>query len=180
MKKVYGLALAAALVAAATLPAGAIEPQEGTGGAPQKMPAQPSTELQQPAKPTGTQQRVSGTVSVIDTSKGSLALRSPDGVLKLHFPPHAIRDLKKGDTITAQYAFSKGNAPEGSVRAFDVPNGLGEHRMPGIVSKVDHEKGWLHVKSGEHTLELYFPPQMVRDLKTGDRITVDLAFSKTT
>src|SRR5207249_2461246 len=134
----------------------------------------PHTELQPAAS-----HRVTGTVKAVDQKNGLLALSASEGTLKLHFPPRSLHNLKKGDTITAQIAFAK-TGTEGSTRAYDVPNGLGEHRMTGTVSKLDREKGFVRVKTHESTLDLYFPPQMVRNLKQGDRITVDLAFSHAT
>lgn len=169
--KLYGLAAATAFLAAATFPALAIEPQERPAGAP-------ATGMEKSAKAANAQQRVSGTVTEIDQSKGLVTLSSADGALKLHFPPQSIAELKKGDKITAQYALAKTGAAEESTRAFDAPKGLGEHRMSGTVGKVDHAKGWVQLKTNQTTLEFRFPPQAVHDLKDGDHISVDMAYSK--
>ncbi len=177
MNKIYGVAVAAMFVAASTFPVLAVEPSGGTGGGAPKMQQKSGAEVPQAAK-AGGPQRVTGSVTDINSSKGLVTLTSSDRILKLHFPPQSVRDLKKGDRITAQYAFTKAGMPAGSTQAYDAPKGAGEHRMTGTISNVDHEKGWLHVKTDQVTLELYFPPEMVRDLKEGDRITVDLAFSK--
>ncbi len=132
---------------------------------------------QQPGIQTGMQQRVNGTITEIDSGKGLLTVKSPQGALKLHFPPSAIHDLKKGDRIDAEYAFSKAGTTR-STRAFDAPKGLGQHQMTGTVSKVDQEKGWLYVKTAEATLQLHFPPAALRNVKKGDRLNVDMAFTR--
>lgn len=173
MKKVYGLAVAAVFVAAAGLSVQAVEPQGGSGpGAPMR-----GKEMQQMAAPQASaQQQVTGNVSEITPSKGLLTLASAGGPLKLHFPPPSIGDVKKSDQITVQFAFAKGGAE--AQRAYDAPNGLGEHRMTGALTKVDHTTGWIHLQTDQATLQLPFPPQTVHNLKTGDPITIDLAFSK--
>ncbi len=192
MKKVFGFAGAVIFVAVSSLPVLAVESgeqgikQPGTGTQEYGQPAQGTgsapiqgshTMQHQPAIQTGMQQRVSGTVKDIDSSKGLLTVNSPQGPLKLHFPPSAIHDLKKGDRIDAEYAFSKAGT-SGSTRAFDAPKGLGQHQMTGTVSKVDQETGWLYVKTAEATLQLHFPPAMLRDVKKGERINVDMAFTR--
>jgi len=127
----------------------------------------------------GAQRRVAGTVMDIDRAKGLVTMTSPDGLLKLYFPPQLIAGLNRGDRITAHLAFSKTvMSEEGSTRAYDVPKDLIEQRMIGTVQKVDADTGWLHVKTDQATLQLYFPPQALRGLREGDRITVDLGFSK--
>jgi len=175
MKKLYSLTVAGAFLAATALPAMAIDPQPEVREAP-KLPQEHTTGMQQPSTEAGTQQRVSGTVTAVQPNRGFVTLSSSDGSLKLHFPPRAIHGLKKGETITAQYAFTK--AGHGATRAFDAPKSLGEHRMTGTVSKVDHEKGWLYVKTVGAPLQLRFPADQIRDLKKGDRITVNMAFSR--
>ncbi len=172
MNKVYGLAATTMLAAAVTFPALAIEQPEGS-----EVQEQTGTGMQQPAAEVGPQQRVTGIVTEINQSKGSLTLASWVGPLKLHFPPQSVRDVKKGDWITAQFAFAKAGTPEGSARAYDMPTGRAEHRMTGTVRDVD-DKGWLVVETEHTTLELHFPAEVLHDLEKGDRITVDMAFSK--
>ncbi len=205
MNKVYGFAGAVMFVAVSSLPVLAIESGEGTGSAPSgreqginqpgtgaqeygqpaqgtgSAPMQGSHTMQhQPGIQTGMQQRVNGTITDIDSGKGLLTVNSPQGPLKLHFPPSAIHDLKKGDRIDAQYAFSKaGTSGTHSTQAFDAPKGgLGQHQMTGTVSKVDQEKGWLYVKTAEATLQLHFPPTALQNVKKGERINVEMAFTR--
>jgi Cu/Ag efflux protein CusF len=186
MKKLYGgFAFAAALMAATTLPAFAADPPEGTGALPIPQPG--GREMQQAARPAdlpqeahqvAASQRVIATVKEVDQSKGLVTLTSADGPMRLHFPPASIKEMKRGDKITAQFAFAKADKAEGSMRAYDAPKGFGEHRMTGTVGKIDPDKGWLQLKTAQGAYELRFPRYAVHDLKTGDRITIDLAFFK--
>jgi len=49
-----------------------------------------------------------GTVQKINHQKGTFQLRTHEGVLSLHFPPAAIKDVKNGDALTVHLAFKKG------------------------------------------------------------------------
>jgi hypothetical protein len=55
---------------------------------------------------------------------------------------------------------------------------MGEHDMSGTVTKVDHKSGMVYLKTGAGSLNLHFPPDTVKDLKKGDKISVHLAFKK--
>ena len=123
--------------------------------------------------------QVKGPIVMIDHRTGSVHLDVPDGPMKLHFPPTAVRDLEEGDSITAQFTVNKWS-PEskGAVRAFDMPAGRGAHRMTGTVTKVDQETGWIQVQSGEHLLELCVPGAALGTLSKGELVAVDLAFSR--
>jgi len=53
--------------------------------------------------------KMTGTVDNIDYAKGMLTLKSNAPDMMLHFPPDTIKDLKKGDTITVDLGFAKGD-----------------------------------------------------------------------
>jgi len=59
-------------------------------------------------KVMGSHQMV-GTVEDIDTQKGIVDLKTAEGDLKLHFPPKAVANIKKGDEIQVQLSFSTVN-----------------------------------------------------------------------
>jgi hypothetical protein len=166
-------ALAAALL---LLSAGATLAASGHEGA--GRPGQTAEQMQpvQPAQQAGAQQEVSGNVSEIDQTKGLVTLATSVGTLKLHFPPPSLRDLGKGDVITAHYGFA--SPGEGSLRVYDAPRGRGEHQLVGTVTGINHGSGSVEVTTDEATLQLFFQPQAVRDLKQGDTIIVDLSFTK--
>ena len=55
---------------------------------------------------------------------------------------------------------------------------LGEHSMPGKVTKIDHQSGMVDVDSYGMHLVVHFPPRSIAGLKTGDPIVLHLGYSK--
>ena len=56
---------------------------------------------------------------------------------------------------------------------------MGHHSMTGEVTKVSSRSGWIDVKTAEGSMKLHFPPDALQNLKKGDRVTVDLAMTRT-
>jgi len=158
-------ALFAVSYVVAPSPARSAEPESAQSGG--SMPAK---------APDGPKQVLSGKVSEIDQTTGLLTLASPAGHLKLYFPPASLQPLKKGDQITVQYAFARG-AP-GEQLAHSSPVGLGQNRVTGTVTQVDHSKGWIQVQTEPGPLRLPFPARVVRKLTSGDQVSIDLAFNR--
>jgi hypothetical protein len=48
--------------------------------------------------------------------------------------------------------------------------------MTGTVTAVDHNTGVLSLNTHEGELKLHFPPATVKEVKTGDTLTVSLGF----
>ncbi len=57
-------------------------------------------------------------------------------------------------------------------------NGMPMHMMPATVTAVDVNTGILDVRSEGMNLKLHFPPGQLINLKSGDKITLHLGFSK--
>ncbi len=55
---------------------------------------------------------------------------------------------------------------------------LGEHSMPGKVTKVDHHSGMVDVDSFGMHLVVHFPPRSISGLQVGDPIVLHLGYSK--
>lgn len=55
---------------------------------------------------------------------------------------------------------------------------MGKHAMSGTVQSVDHQQGWLELKTGVGTLRLHYPPTALKGVEVGDTITADLGFRK--
>ena len=55
---------------------------------------------------------------------------------------------------------------------------MGEHDMTGTIGSIDHKTGVVKLESKPHDLELHFPPDSIKDLKKGDKITVHMSFKK--
>jgi hypothetical protein len=62
--------------------------------------------------------------------------------------------------------------------AADTAGMMGEHDMSGTIDKIDHKTGVVKIESKPHDLELHFPPNSIKDLKKGDKITVHMGFKK--
>ncbi len=54
---------------------------------------------------------------------------------------------------------------------------LGEHSMPGTVTKVDHKTGIVYVTSMGMHLVVHFPPPTIKDLKARDKIVLHIGYS---
>lgn len=126
--------------------------------------------------------RMTGTITDIDRTEGIVTLESGERELKLHFPSDSIGTLREGETVTVQLAYANIQQRERSrEQARDVPEPgewKGEHWITGRVEDVDHEKGIVELEAGEESLKLHFPPDQIRDLRSGDRIAVQLAFAR--
>jgi len=184
MNRIASVSVAALFVAGIALPSYAIEPSSQQGSEYN----QPATGSNTGAGASGAfehramSHEMTGTVTDIDHNKGLLSFRSTQSdlpTLKLHFPPASIRNLKDGDRITVAMALA--NRGGTGTSAYDMPkraNEAGEHTMSGTVTDVDRDKGLLSFKTDEGTLKLHFPPDQVKNLKDGDRISVQMAFWK--
>ncbi len=62
--------------------------------------------------PMGTHS-MGGTIESIDHKTGWITLKTDMGELALHYPPPAIKELKKGDQITANLSFTKEEGKKG-------------------------------------------------------------------
>jgi len=54
-----------------------------------------------------------GQVTKVDAKKGWVDVKTPEGSMKLHFPPAALQNVKKGDAVTIDLAL-KDNGPAAS------------------------------------------------------------------
>lgn len=51
-----------------------------------------------------------GQVTKVDAKKGWVDVKTPEGSMKLHFPPAALANVKKGDSVTVELGI-KDNGP---------------------------------------------------------------------
>src|ERR1044071_8046558 len=56
-----------------------------------------------------------GQVTKVDAKKGWVDVKTSEGSMKLHFPPSALQNVKKGDSVTVELAL-KDNGPSASGR----------------------------------------------------------------
>jgi len=62
-----------------------------------------------------------GQVTKVDAKKGWVDVKTPEGSMKLHFPPAALATVKKGDSVTVELGL-KDNGPAASGKTMkDMP-----------------------------------------------------------
>jgi hypothetical protein len=54
-----------------------------------------------------------GEVTKVDAKKGWIDVKTSEGSMKLHFPPEALADVKKGDSVSVELGL-KDNGPSAS------------------------------------------------------------------
>ncbi|MEO7198666.1 MAG: hypothetical protein ABIY56_00440 [Dokdonella sp.] len=57
-------------------------------------------------------------------------------------------------------------------------NMMGMHMMPATVTATDATTGVVDVMTGSMALKVHFPPKAMASLKAGDKITLNMGFSK--
>jgi hypothetical protein len=74
----------------------------------------------QAPKPAGDMDRhtMDGQVTKVDAKKGWIDVKTADGSMKLLFPPEALANVKKGDSVSIELGLKdNGPAPSGSVKS---------------------------------------------------------------
>ena len=74
----------------------------------------------QAPKPAGDMDRhtMDGQVTKVDAKKGWIDVKTAEGSMKLHFPPEALANVKKGDSVSVELGIKdNGPAPSGSVKS---------------------------------------------------------------
>jgi hypothetical protein len=56
--------------------------------------------------PPASQHSMTGEVTKVDTKRGWIDVKTKEGSMKLHFPPSAVSNLKKGDNVTVDIGMS--------------------------------------------------------------------------
>jgi len=68
--------------------------------------APPQTAPPQTA-PMAAPHKMDGEVTKVDAKKGWVDIKTPEGRMKLHFPPAALADVKVGDSVTVELGMKK-------------------------------------------------------------------------
>jgi hypothetical protein len=59
-----------------------------------------------------------GQVTKVDAKKGWIDVKTAEGSMKLHFPPEALANVKKGDSVSVELGLKdNGPAPSGSMKS---------------------------------------------------------------
>ncbi len=175
MKRTIPLLVGVAATVALVLPA---------WGASSKAPSAKESFAQYQSHERG-QHRISGTITAINHKTGVIDVKTTEAALQLHYPPKYIHRLKKGEKITVDLAYAKIGETTGTASASKKTERAekehfrgerAEHWMTGQVTSVNAKTGMVDLKTAEAALALQFPPASIKDLKTGDRIAVQLAY----
>lgn len=54
----------------------------------------------------------------------------------------------------------------------------GEHHMDGTVTKVNHQTGFITVKTDDGALRLHYPPKSIKDVEDGTKVRLYLGFNE--
>lgn len=74
---------------------------------------------------------------------------------------------------------SQSSAPPARDNA--APNGvMGEHSMVATVESINHKTGFIKLRTGRGFMLIHYPPPSVQELKNGDKLTVNLSYSRQT
>ena len=60
---------------------------------------------------------IEGQVTKVDAKRGWVDVKTPEGSMKLHFPPTALEGVKRGDSVSVEVAMTTSPAPERMDRA---------------------------------------------------------------
>jgi hypothetical protein len=55
---------------------------------------------------------------------------------------------------------------------------MGKHSMGTTIESIDHKTGFMKLKSGMGEMTIHFPAPAVKDLNKGDKITVNLSYTR--
>ena len=57
--------------------------------------------------PTAGTHAMDGEVTKVDAKKGWVDIKTPEGRMKVHFPPAALENVKVGDSVTVELGMKK-------------------------------------------------------------------------
>ena len=79
--------------------------------------AMASAQAPRSAGDTMSRHTMDGQVTKVDAKKGWVDVKTSEGSMKLHFPPEALANVKKGDSVSVELGIKDhGPAPSGSVK----------------------------------------------------------------
>ena len=65
-----------------------------------------------PAVASAARHTMEGKVTKVDAKRGWIVVKTPDGSMKLHFPPTALEGVKTGDSVSVEVAMTTSPAAE--------------------------------------------------------------------
>jgi hypothetical protein len=94
-------------------------------------------------------------------------------------PPANSQSSQQG-TMMQQGGMMRGQMMQGGMMQGGMMGGqmMGMHAMTVTVTALDAKTGLVDASSGNMALKLHFPPASLAGVKTGDKLSVHLSFSK--
>jgi len=119
--------------------------------------------------------QLDATVSKVDRVTGILLLRTDVGRLTLGAPVSATALLRKGDRVIVDVGVLRHPDPARVPREDASPRPLLMRRLPADVTAVQRTLGTVSLKTAAGRLNVDLPLEAVADLRTGDRLLVELS-----
>lgn len=93
-------------------------------------------------------------------------------------PPRGAEDTTKSPQTSSPAGTSTTPHPSTTPKAGTsaATNGAmrANQRVTGEVTKIDHSKGMISLKTDEGSMDLHFPPSALQGIKQGDRVEVQM------
>lgn len=128
---------------------------------------------------------VRGRVVTVDRTSGVVSLAPDVGEpLVMQFTPESVAGVAAGEQIVTRSTYMRDQFAPGAKEPVPPPSKpelqaqTGQRMVSGIVSDLDRSTGRVDLKTDQTMLKLQFPPQVVESLHDGERIIVDMGFSK--
>jgi hypothetical protein len=135
-----------------------------------------------PASPAGApgpsfiaHRQIEATVSKVEADAGMLLLKTGAGRLTLDAPAATTSLLRPGDRIVVDVALLRHPDPARIPRADAYRRPLLVRRLPADVAAVQRVVGIVALKTPAGRLDVDLPSAAIADLRTGDRLLLELA-----
>ena len=93
------------------------------------------------------------------------------------FPAFAQSDAAQGGGMMQGGMGMQGMGMKG-MKGMGMKGMMGMHTMNATVTAVDAKTGLIDASAGDMRLKLHFPPASLAGLKSGDKITLHMGFTK--
>ena len=141
------------------------------------------------AHPAGWAHKVKGRVAAIDHNTGivSIEAANPEKPLALQFTPQSVANLTVGETILTRTSYAKEKPAELSAEdgggmpptANKLKDESGRRFVTGTVTSIERATGRVTLRNEDtETLYVELPPNFAEHLTEGDRVNLEMAFSR--
>lgn len=86
--------------------------------------------------------------------------------------------LSMSPRYVAADEYGQGNAQSWDDKGTAENMSMGTHSMGVTIEAIDHKTGFMKLKSGLGEMTIHFPAPTIKDLKKGDKININLSYTK--